>query len=153
MPSQKGLWAGLGINIDVITGISNALYEEFGYENHMETIKQGLKEPCFFISCIKSSSSKCPGKRYKINSSFVIQYFPESKDCLAEECHNVAERMDRCLEIIKASGQLLHGQGMNYQVTDGILNYFADYSFYIRSTETVTYMESLGTSTKIKGRW
>ena len=38
MPSQKGLWAGLGINIDVITGISNALYEEFGYENHMETI-------------------------------------------------------------------------------------------------------------------
>lgn len=138
---------------DVITGISNALYEEFGYENHREIIKQGLEEPCFFISCIKSSNGKYPGKRYKRDNSFVIQYFPESKDSLAEECHNVAERMYRCLEIIKASGQLLHGQDMNYQVTDGILNYFVDYSFYVRSPGTVTYMGSLGTSTKIKGRW
>ncbi len=32
----------------IIAGISNALYNEFGYENHMEEIKQDLKEPCFF---------------------------------------------------------------------------------------------------------
>lgn len=137
----------------IISGISNALYEEFGYENHMEEIKQDLKEPCFFISCIKSFTKKNPGRRYKSNNSFVIQYFPETKDSLVQECHSVAERMHKCLGLVSASGQILHGQDMQYQITDGILNYFVDYSFYLRNTKAVTYMGCLDTDINIKGRW
>lgn len=38
----------------IIEAISVSLNKEFGddYETHMEEIKQGLKEPCFFIACL-----------------------------------------------------------------------------------------------------
>ena len=36
---------------DIIIGISNAIYAEFGsdYEIYVDDVKQGLNEPCFFI--------------------------------------------------------------------------------------------------------
>ena len=35
----------------IISGISITLDGAFGYEVYGEEIKQGLKEPCFFIKC------------------------------------------------------------------------------------------------------
>ena len=42
----------------IIEAISISLNEEFGdgYEIHMEEIKQGLKEPCFFIACLNPTT-------------------------------------------------------------------------------------------------
>ena len=52
----------------MITGIaesiSNVLYSEYGYENYIESIEQGLDEPCFFIKILNPCIKKYPGKRY-----------------------------------------------------------------------------------------
>lgn len=133
-----------------ITGISNALYKEFGYENHMEEIKQDLKEPCFFIGVLNPSLKKYPGGRYKSDNSFIIQYFPKRGDSAAAECYSVAERMGWCLEIITADGVPLRGSGMRYEITDGILHFFVSYNFFIYKLEQHETMGSLKSHTNIK---
>lgn len=116
---------------DVIYNISNVLDEEFGYEIHMEEIKQGLEEPCFFLNLINSDFKIVTGKRYEKRNQICIQYFPES-DKIQQECNEVAERLTMCLEYIKdEAGGFLHGTQMHYQVTDGILNFFVDYNFHV----------------------
>lgn len=137
----------------IIAGISNSLYNEFGYENHMEEIKQDLEEPCFFISALNPSAKGYPGGRCRRDNSFVIQYFPESEDHAASECYSVAERMLKCLGLISVQGQLLHGSSMNYRVTDGVLSYFVDYNFFTRDTVKTECMGDMGYSIKGKGRW
>lgn len=123
---------------DLIYAISNALdkeFKEFGYEIHMEEIKQGLKEPCFFINLINSDFKIVTGKRYEKRNQISIQYFPESL-CLQSECNEVAERLTLCLEYIEdEEGGFLHGTDMHYQVTDGILNFFVNYNFHVLKTE------------------
>ena len=73
----------------IIEGISDALFAEFGFENHMEEIKQGLEEPCFFIQCINPSFKRYPGKRYFQQSQFLVQYFPESEYGANAECYDL----------------------------------------------------------------
>ena len=63
----------------IIEAISVALNEEFGdgYKIHMEEIRQGLKEPCFFIQCLNPTHELFLGKRYLQSNQFCIQYFPQ----------------------------------------------------------------------------
>lgn len=85
----------------IIEAISVSLNGEFGddYEIHMEEIKQGLKEPCFFIACLNPTNNLFMGKRYERTSQFCIQYFPKS-DEVQRECNGVAERMYDCFEVL-----------------------------------------------------
>ena len=71
-----------------------ALSVEFGdgYTIYTESVEQGLKEPCFFVSCIHSAGRKFPGRRYFRENQFCIQYLPADRDREAEECSTVAER-------------------------------------------------------------
>lgn len=116
---------------DVMYCISNALDKEFGYEIHMEEIKQGLKEPCFFLNLLNSEMKIVTGKRYETRNQICIQYFPKT-DKVQQECNDVAERLTLCLEYIEdEAGGFLHGTQMHYQVTDGILNFFIDYNFHV----------------------
>lgn len=120
---------------NVLSCVSNALYKEFGYENHMEEIKQDLKEPCFFITLLDSATKIIVGNRYEKRNKMCIQYFPESSKP-KNECNEVAERMMLCLEYIEGEdGGFLHGTDMHYQVTDGILNFFVNYNFHVFKTE------------------
>ena len=49
----------------IIRAISVSLNNEFGdnYTIYTETVEQGLKEPCFFISCINPTNNLFLGKR------------------------------------------------------------------------------------------
>lgn len=137
----------------IIEAISVSLNGEFGddYEIHMEEIKQGLKEPCFFIACLNPTNNLFIGKRYERNNQFCIQYFPQS-DEKQRECNGVAERMYDCLEYIKADGDTkpIRGSGMNHQVVDGVLNFFVNYDFFTVKTEDNTAMETMTASTGVK---
>ena len=66
----------------IIEAISVALNEEFGdgYKIHMEEIRQGLKEPCFFIQCLNPTHELFLGKRYLQTNQFCIQYFPATRE-------------------------------------------------------------------------
>lgn len=138
----------------IIEAISVALNKEFGddYEIHMEEIKQGLVEPCFFINCLNPVNNRFIGKRYQMLSQFCIQYFPKS-DEKQRECNNVAERMCECLEYITMDGDTkpVSGSGMNYQVIDGVLNFFVDYNFFTIRENEQTAMETMINNTDMRG--
>lgn len=137
----------------IIEAISIALNQEFGddYEIHMEEIKQGLKEPCFFITCLNPTFDLFLGKRYFRTNQFCIQYFPET-DEKQRECNDVAERMCQCLEYITIYGEdkPIMGAKMKCEMVDGVLNFFVNYDCFIKKTEQQTPMESLQSSTSVK---
>lgn len=137
----------------IIEAISISLNEEFGdgYETHMEEIKQGLKEPCFFITCLNPTTELFLGKRYFRTNQFCIQYFPETNE-KQRECNGVAERMLQCLEYITIYGEdkPIMGTKMKYEVVEGVLNFFVNYDCFIRKIEQQTPMESLQASTNVK---
>lgn len=137
----------------IMEAISISLNEEFGdsYEIHMEAIKQGLKEPCFFISSLNPTRELFLGKRYFRTNQFCIQYFPET-DEKQRECNGVADRMYDCLEYITILGddKPVMGTKMKYEVVDGVLNFFVNYDCFVRKAERQTPMENLQASTSVK---
>lgn len=137
----------------IIQSISITLDAEFNEKNynfHMEEVKQGLKEPCFFIACVNPTTKLFLGKRYFRKNQFVIQYFPESKTNWQSECNAVAERMIWCLEYITTTtGDTFRGTNINYQVIDGVLNFFVNYDCFVYRVEQNEPMESMSTDTTV----
>ena len=139
----------------IIEAISVALSEEFGekYEIYMEEIKQGLKEPCFFIFCPSTSNELIRGQKYSLRSLFCIHYFPETEE-KQREINDVAERMMQCLEHVTIDGDIRPARGtkMRYEAVDGVLNFFVNYDrcFY-RKKAGIPEMEELESSAAVKG--
>ncbi len=137
----------------IIEAISIALDDKFGegYEIYSEEIRQGLKEPCFFIFCLSPSAKLFFGKRYFRINPFCIQYFPAT-DKKQRECLQVAEQMYECLEYLTIDGEdsPMRGTNLKYEVVDGVLNFFVNYDCFIYKMEQQTPMEDLETSTSIK---
>lgn len=137
----------------IIKAISITLNTEFGdgYETHMEEIKQGLVEPCFFIQCLNPTTELFLGKRYFRQNQFCIQYFPES-DNKQSECNEVAERLTWLLEYITVPGddKPIRGTKMKSDVIDGVLNFFLNYDCFVYRVETNEPMETLVSNTVAK---
>lgn len=137
----------------IIKAISITLNTEFGdgYETHMEEIKQGLVEPCFFIQCLNPTTELFLGKRYFRQNQFCIQYFPES-DNKQSECNEVAERLTWLLEYITVPGddKPIMGTKMKSDVIDGVLNFFLNYDCFVYRVETNEPMETLVSNTVAK---
>ncbi len=134
----------------IIAAISVALNAEFGYENHMEEIRQDLVEPCFFIQCVNPTTELFLGKRYFRQNSFCVQYFPKGGD-KQRECNEAAERMTWCLEYITVDGQKMRGTGMKYNMVGGVLNFFLNYDCFVYRVGTDGAMETLESTTNMKG--
>lgn len=131
----------------IIKAISISLNGEFGkgYTNYTDEIKQGLKEPCFFISCINPEHNLFLGKRYYRTNLFSIQYFPADKLNESGECHAVAERMEFCLEWLSVDGDKVMGSDMRYEIIDGVLNFFVNYNMFVYKKIDTVLMESIST--------
>ena len=138
---------------DIINGISNAIYNEFGqkYKIYKEKVEQGLKEPCFSILCVSPTIKKGLGNRYEKNNSFCIHYFSESKN-FRQECMEVFERITDCLEYITVSGDLVRGLNIRAEevTDDGIMHIFVDYNIPIFKVSEETKMQSLSQKTEVK---
>ncbi len=138
---------------EIIGAISRALDAEFGGQCkiYMEEKEQDLEGPCFFIQCLNPAGEHFLGNRYSRRSQFCIQYFPESGSSPNRKCNETAERMDSALEYIHME-VLLRGTKRNYQIVDGVLNYFVNYDFFVRRRgEPVPLMEELASESKVKG--
>lgn len=132
-----------------ISGISNALYEVFGYENFKNEIPQDLPPPCFYISCIEPKVKKYIGTRYLRKNHFVIQYFPHTVDRKGE-CYGVGEKMFECLEVIPVDGFFLRGTDMRFEIVDGVLHFFVDYNGFFRKAERKDTMDAMKTKVQVK---
>lgn len=127
----------------IIAGISNTLDVAYGYEIYGEEIKQGLKEPCFFLRCINPTNSLFLGKRYFRKNNFVIQYFPKSKYEQNAECYEMAEGLMQHLEVIPVLDATIRGTEMKYEVIDGVLNFFVNYDCFVYKVDKKVLMETM----------
>ena len=132
---------------NIINGISNTLYNIFGdnYKIYADnTIKQGLKNPCFFIQVLNPSIQNYLKGRYKRTNPFIIQYFPENdNDNL--ELINIAEQLTEGLEFITLLDEtMVKGSSMSYELVDGILNFKVNYNVFVKKQVSVdNEMENL----------
>lgn len=137
----------------ILEGISISLNAEFGddYTIYTEAVEQGLKEPCFFISCISPTNKVFLGKRYFRENLICIQYFPQNKDLIKEECNDVSERLFSSLEYINVDGDMLRGTGARCEMADNVLNFFISYNFFVYKGSASDPMEEISEKVDVKG--
>lgn len=116
---------------DVRNAVINQLAEQFPHiERYGEEIRQGFKEPCFFVKLLNASQTQELNTRYMRTHSFDIHYFPQNNS--NEEAHDMAEKLYDALELIEYAGVLYQGREMNHEIVDGVLHFFVDYAFRVR---------------------
>jgi len=137
----------------IIASISISLNAEFGddYTIYTESVEQGLNEPCFFIFCLNPANRVFLGKRYFRENGFCLQYLPADKDQAREECNAIAERLYSCLEYITVTGDLVRGTKMNYEVVDGVLNFFVNFDLFVYKVAPSDAMEEISQDVTMKG--
>lgn len=135
---------------EIITGISQAIFSEFGdsCKIYDENVKQGFKEPCFFIAQISSSESQRLGSRYHRPSLWDIHYFPKNGRAEARE---VGERLLCALEYIELPDGPVRGTKMEYRLEDDVLHFFVNYDLFIyKVTEPDENMDDLEITTDLE---
>lgn len=136
----------------VIEAISIKLNLVFGdaYTIETESIKQGLKEPCFFILSLSPSQTQIIGKRYLRRQPFDIHYFPSTED-KNEEMNDVADRLYDALEYVAMlDGDVLRGADLNHQIVNGVLHFFVNYNMYVHKVEVPSdYMEDVTVNNEV----
>lgn len=128
----------------IVNGISEKLNESFGdgYKIYIESVKQGLKEPCFFIQLVNPMNTRVLNKRFFRENLFVIQYFPAT-DKPKAECYKMQDDLYIALEYITVDGNLQRGIRMRGELVDGVLNFFVNYDMFVIFVEEQTSMEVL----------
>lgn len=139
----------------IIEAISTAIHAEFGdgYKCYMESVEQGLEEPCFFIQCLNPTHELFLNRRYFRQNHFVIQYFPQNTE-YQRECNDVAERLYECLEYITLYDEVaeanenkpIRGSEMHFETVNGVLNFMVDFNCFViraESNEAMATMESV----------
>ena len=130
---------------DIISGISRKLHDTFGDDSEIykEQVKQGLKEPCFIISCVNLANIPVVGERYLRQALFSVNYFPKSGTDAKAECLDVQDTLCLALEYISACGGLLRGTGMGGQIVDGVLVFTVSYDMNVRKITDREPMEKI----------
>lgn len=136
---------------ETITGISQQLDQVFGYQVNINSIKQGLVEPCFLITTLKGSHGQIIGNLYLRKQSFDILYYPKDKDDVTTETNAIIASMEMEMEYINVNGAIVRGTKMNSEVIDNVLHFFVNYDLRIRK-EIVPdeYMETLFQAEEVK---
>jgi len=139
----------------IIDGISIKLNQTFGdkYNIYTETVKQGFKEPCFFIMVLNSEETPMMGTRYFREYSLDIHYFPRNRNDKNDEIIEVAEKLFDALEYVTIdNGNKIRGLKRNYEIVDDVLHFFITYKVFIRKIDTLTdNMENLQVKNSVKG--
>lgn len=121
----------------IIDGVIAAIRTKYdsSYHIYTEAVKQGLKEPCFFVKCVSYAKEKQTTNRYSNSVPCNITYFPCTDEPIAE-CMQVCEALYDLLELISVEGHYLRGTGVKGQVVDGLLQFQVSYSpFMVSSAE------------------
>ena len=139
--------------IKILDAISIKLNKEFGdnYRIYSEDVKQGFKEPCFFISLIKPTSKNMLGQRKLREYNFVIQYFPKESNEKKLEIYEVIEKLETELENIESEEGLIRGQVLNSEIVDNVLHFFVRYSLFTTTNVTHEKFGELKLKQRAKG--
>lgn len=138
----------------IIGAISVKLNRTFGdgYKIYDKSVKQGFKEPCFFIYALNPSETKLTGNRYSLQNPFDIHYFP-AKEGDNTDMHDTGSKMFDVLETVAfENGVLIRGTQPHYEIVDGVLHFFIDYNTIInKETFTEAPMDTVTVTNGLKG--
>ena len=135
----------------ITSAVSTAVYNAFGddYEIYIDRVTQGLREPCFLVSCLFGTRGVDLGRRYSRTAQFSVQYFPKVEGDSAE-INDALERLLEALDTIEIDGCLLHGRDITGTPHDGMLTVTASYDGFVLREEEQTAMQSVTTQTNAK---
>ncbi|MFI3175765.1 MAG: hypothetical protein R3Y53_11335 [Bacillota bacterium] len=118
----------------MIEGVVFEIRKEFGGDKniYLETVKQGLQKPCFFVLPKEMKTQKIRGGRLSHEIHFQVTYLPENEDGRAE-CYAVGERLLGVLGVVKVRDGAVRGRKTNIVVDDGLLHFSAiyEYQFFV----------------------
>ncbi|MGD9678428.1 MAG: DUF6838 family protein [Vulcanibacillus sp.] len=118
---------------DIRDGVIYTIKQQFPtMKIYGEEVKQGFREPCFFIKVLQLDHAKEINRHYIRTHSFDVHYFGLSN----EDMHNVADNLYNILEYISITGGLCRGVRMKHEIVDRALHFFVDYKIrLIKETE------------------
>ena len=130
---------------EIIEGMTRNLHDTFGdgYNIERDGGEQGINRPCFFLAVLKLERKSMIGRRFLLRNAFDVQYYPTVPGKNGE-IFTVADQLLEALTFITLpNGDLLHGTGMTYEVTDGTLHFFVQYNLPVLHLGEKTKMEIL----------
>lgn len=139
---------------NIIDGICEAINNEFGddYEIYTEVVEQGLKNPCFTVSCVRTDITQRLGNRYKRTNLFCVYYFPSDNIEKRLPAQDVKERLYNALEYITVDNDLTRGTKMDGTIVDSVLVFMVNYDMEVFkiSNDNDSKMEVIDTSINAK---
>ncbi len=125
----------------ILSGVCTKLSETFeGSEIFTEAVENGFGKNCFYVVCKTSKETQLIGKRFKLENSFKIMYFPNSRD-KNEECTMVSNMLGNCLMFIDVDGDLVRGTGLSGVIEEGVLNYTVSYNMIVYKEDETDVVE------------
>lgn len=141
---------------DILDAITRRLDELFGdgCEIYTDPVRQGLKEPCFFVQFLEPTEKQVIGPRYFRETAVAIQYFPEKMPQTLREMNRVAEiLMDGMEYITLADGSLLRGTGRSARpdLEERVLTFVVSYNtFIVKQKKQEAVMEAINVNETMK---
>lgn len=136
---------------DIVNGISNAIYEQYGQDKkiYTESIEQGFTEPCFFIAVLETTQARYIGNRYKLTVPVNVHYFPAT-NAKKREMQDVAQTLYYALQrITLVNGDMLNGFKLHWEIVEDVLHFFVNYMPIVSyQMAAETFMEDLTVNTK-----
>lgn len=138
----------------IIKGISNRLYESYDkeqYRVYTEQVKQGFKEPCFFVLLINPTNQNLLNKHKRRSNTFDIHYFPKNENDY-EDVYAKIDELFEVLEFIEIEGLgKIRGREMESEFKNGVLHFFVNYSVFVEKTDDSGDMEDIEINQRVKG--
>lgn len=123
-----------------------------GITAYDEKIRQGFKEPCFFIKILTSGQDKELNNRYKKHVVYDIHYFSDKEE-INTDCNNMADRIYEVLENVNVKGKLYRANKMTHEITDDVLHFNLQFDYHVvKSSQETPKMNKLKVGVKVNGR-
>lgn len=140
----------------LLDSLTIALAEKFGsdYTYYKEGSEQNTHRPYFVVSPMAPSFVARSQYKYDQYLPCVVYYFGDTTDPnLKSSQFDIAEALHECLEYVELdSGDgLVRGYDMNWDVADGVLQFFVTYRFRLYNTQILDEMENIATQITTKG--
>jgi hypothetical protein len=135
---------------NALESICNRLQELYNLTNYTEEIKQGFKEPCFFVETVNVTHKRIGHRRYSRTQAFCIHYFPDLESNKVDDCLNMAESLYFDLEYITVNGNKATGSMMRHDISERTLHFFVNYNYHLIVRKEEDLMESLTQRSRLK---
>ncbi len=118
---------------------------------YKEKIEQGVRYPHFFILPLNTTYEKELGLRGWVYYQVNIRYRPtQDFNSKYSDLEQVGTDLMWALDTITVAGYPLRGRDMNYQIVDGVLQFFINFRMRIKQEQEIEKMLVLTNSAEIK---